>query len=196
VKQAPALGDLEKARKQGDDLRAQLSQADAQLKASQDRVVQLEAQVKQAPALGDLEKARKQGDDLRAQLSQADAQLKASQDRVVQLEASARPADSVPPPDTTPHSPLTDDVSVLLARGDALSSAGDIASGRLLYERAAAAGNGKAALRLGETYDPAFLKRIQANIPGDHAQAVYWYRRALELGQNEAESLLKHAQAE
>jgi hypothetical protein len=217
LKQAPALGDLDKARKQADDQRAQLSQASEQLKASQDRVAQLEAQLKQAPALGDLDKARKQADDQRAQLSQASEQLKASQDRVAQLEAqlkqapalgagapssssdrvgttSGEAAHSVPPSEPIQHSPLSAETLAQLARGDSLMGAGDVAAARLFYERAAAAGNGEAALRLGETYDLAFLRRIHAAIQGDHAQAAYWYRRAVELGQSEAETLLNDAQ--
>src|SRR5262249_58287617 len=52
-----------------------------QLKATQERVAQLEAQLKQAPAAGDLDKARKQGEELRAQLAQGGEQLKAAQER-------------------------------------------------------------------------------------------------------------------
>jgi hypothetical protein len=87
------------------------------------------------------------------------------------------------------------DTSILLARGDSLLAAGDIVSSRLFYERAASAGNGEAALRLGATYDPAFLGRIRALVKGDQGQALHWYRRALELGQSEAANLLKADQA-
>ena len=46
-----------------------------------------------------------------------------------------------------------------MARGDSFLGAGDIASARLFYERAADAGDGHAALRLGATFDPDFLDR-------------------------------------
>jgi TPR repeat protein len=73
---------------------------------------------------------------------------------------------------------------------------GDASSARLLYERAADAGNGEAALRLGETYDPNFLGRVQLRtVQGDAAAAVFWYRRARELGVAEAEILLQGIQA-
>jgi TPR repeat protein len=153
--------------------RAQLSQASEQLKASQDRVAQLEAQLKQAPALG------------------AGAPSSSS-DRVGTTSGEA--AHSVPPSEPIQHSPLSAETLAQLARGDSLMGAGDVAAARLFYERAAAAGNGEAALRLGETYDLAFLRRIHAAIQGDHAQAAYWYRRAVELGQSEAETLLNDAQ--
>jgi TPR repeat protein len=82
-----------------------------------------------------------------------------------------------------------------LARGDSLFGVSDVSSARLFYERAADAGNGEAALRLGETYDPNFLERAQLRaVQGDAAAAVFWYRRARELGIAEAEILLKGIQ--
>ena len=84
------------------------------------------------------------------------------------------------------------DVSVLLTRGDSLFGYRDFASARLFYERAANAGNGQAAVRLGETYDPSFLEWARLSwVRGDAAVAAFWYRRARELGMSDAESLLK-----
>ena len=83
---------------------------------------------------------------------------------------------------------------MLLARGDSLLGVGDVASARLFYERAANGGDGQAALRLGETYDPAFLERARLRVQGDAARAVFWYGRARELGASEVEILLKGAQ--
>jgi TPR repeat protein len=61
----------------------------------------------------------------------------------------------------------------------------------LFYERAAEGGDGQAALQLGETYDPAFLKRAGiAGIRGDSAMAKRWYQQAFELGAGEAQTLL------
>ncbi len=83
------------------------------------------------------------------------------------------------------------EIAALLARGDSLLGVGDIASARLLYERAADAGDGRAALRLGATYDPGFLGLLnRVHLPqayGDAAQALSWYRRASDLGESEAE---------
>src|SRR5438128_9971649 len=84
----------------------------------------------------------------------------------------------------------------LLSRGDSLFGAGDVASARLFYERAADAGDGEAALRLGETFDPNFLKRAKLRaFRGDPASAEFWYRRARELGVAEAEILLEGMRA-
>lgn len=82
--------------------------------------------------------------------------------------------------------------SALLARGDAMFLARDLASARLFYERAATAGDGHAALRLGETFDPAFLARTGlVGFRANASVAAYWYRRAGELGVPDGEILLK-----
>jgi hypothetical protein len=83
-------------------------------------------------------------------------------------------------------------VEALVTRGDALLATGDIASARLVYQRGADAGNGTAALRLGEMFDPAFLAQAGlSRAPGDVKKAAYWYRRARDLGVRRAELLLK-----
>jgi TPR repeat protein len=84
-----------------------------------------------------------------------------------------------------------DAIKQLVTRGDALIGNADVASARLFYERAAEAGDGPAALRLGETYDPQFLARVRlGRVIGDPGLAVQWYRRARELGVIEAGILL------
>jgi TPR repeat protein len=71
-------------------------------------------------------------------------------------------------------------------------SAGDIASARLFYERAADAGNGVAALQLGATFDPLFLGRGRVRgVAVDPGQALSWYRRARDLGVAEADQRIK-----
>ena len=74
------------------------------------------------------------------------------------------------------------EISELLAQGDARLQSGDVTSARLFYERAADAGDGRGAMRLGATFDPAFLQRAGLrNVQGDAAQAQSWYSRALDL---------------
>src|SRR5207244_8415886 len=93
-------------------------------------------------------------------------------------------------PKTSPERPdlAAAEIAALLARGDTLLGVGDITSARLFYERASDAGDGRAALRLGATYDPSFLDRIPLpHLQGDVAQALSWYRRARDLGESDAE---------
>jgi TPR repeat protein len=82
-------------------------------------------------------------------------------------------------------------IATLLSRGEAVLVLGDVSAARLLFGRAAQAGSGKAALAMGRTYDPSFLRTI--NIRGlrpDAAEAATWYRRAIALGEGEAQARL------
>jgi hypothetical protein len=88
------------------------------------------------------------------------------------------------------------EISSLLTRGDSLLGVRDVTSARLYYERAADAGDAQAALRLGKTYDPAFLALARLNeVRGDPVVAARWYRHARDLGNPEAEILLKSLHA-
>jgi TPR repeat protein len=90
------------------------------------------------------------------------------------------------------HGSSAAELAALLARGDALFSRGDLLAARLLYEHAADAGDGQAALKLGETFDPVFLDRAHLHgARGDWSMAMSWYRRARDLGVPEAEMMLK-----
>jgi TPR repeat protein len=112
--------------------------------------------------------------------------------------ASAGPGLSAPDGKTADPPPKAgfrfsaENLAALLARGDTLLSVGDVASARLYYERAADAGGGLAAVRLGETFDPRFLDRAHLRgVSGDPAMALFWYRRARDLGAADVEALLK-----
>ena len=118
--------------------------------------------------------------------------VEASQSKVASI--AERPPASTPSAEHASAAPdiSAEQIQALRARGDALVSMADVSSGRLFYERAAAAGDGQAALRLGATYDPSFLARAGLkSVRGDPTVAIYWYRHARELGANEAEILLK-----
>jgi TPR repeat protein len=82
-------------------------------------------------------------------------------------------------------------VEALIRRGDAMLAIGDVTAARLLYERAAAGGSGRAALAAGRTYDPAVLGALNARgLRPDPDAAAAWYQRALALGEAEAAPLL------
>jgi TPR repeat protein len=88
--------------------------------------------------------------------------------------------------------PSAVDTATLVTRGDALVGVRDIASARLFYERAAEMGDGPAALRMGATFDSAFLERAGIRgTKGDQQEALSWYQRARDLGDTEADRLLK-----
>jgi hypothetical protein len=95
-----------------------------------------------------------------------------------------------PPPPIVPLDP--EEIATLLKRGHDFLKAGDVAAARLALRRAAAAGNERAALALGATFDPAFLVELGVlGFASDVTQARVWYQRALELGSNEASRRLQ-----
>jgi TPR repeat protein len=94
------------------------------------------------------------------------------------------------PPVTQPTIPAlvvrhldSDEIAALLKRGENFIANGDLASARLVLQRAAEAGEAQAALSLAGTFDPIVLDRL--GLQGQKAdieKARIWYQRAQELG--------------
>jgi hypothetical protein len=79
------------------------------------------------------------------------------------------------------------EIDQLIARGESLMSQKDIASARLVLQRAADAGDARGALTLGSTYDPMVLDRLGVRgRVADVDMARAWYERAKALGSAEA----------
>jgi hypothetical protein len=104
--------------------------------------------------------------------------------------ASTAPVTVPPRPNSTVAILDRDEVAALLARGRASLSNGDVAGARLILQWAAEHDDSRAALALGETYDPTVLKRLGIIKFADLAQAREWYRRAADLGSATATSRL------
>jgi len=99
--------------------------------------------------------------------------------------AAPAPRAAAPPAVSSAGNPAL--AEAMIRRADALLQRGDVSAARLLYERAAAAGSGRAATAMGKTFDPAFLAGIGAvGLSADPTLASTWYQRALLLGDDEA----------
>jgi TPR repeat protein len=84
------------------------------------------------------------------------------------------------------------EIDTLLKRADALMASGDIIAARLMLQRAAEAGEGRAAMMLGGTYDPTLLdKQHIRGVAPDLAMARDWYEKARRFGAPEASSRLE-----
>jgi hypothetical protein len=89
---------------------------------------------------------------------------------------------AAPPPE-----PIEELIALWVKRGEDFVAVGDFASARMLFQRAADAGDGQAALMLGATYDPNVLHRFGAKgLTADIAEARLWYEKARALGSPEA----------
>jgi type II secretory pathway predicted ATPase ExeA len=105
---------------------------------------------------------------------------------------------TVPPPQepaqaAKPAETLAPDVmAAVMRRGQQSLSLSDIAAARLLFRHAAEAGNPRAAVAMGKTYDPDYLTSGAAlGEKPDPVRAAEWYRKALALGDAQAADLLK-----
>jgi TPR repeat protein len=84
------------------------------------------------------------------------------------------------PDSPVPETKLSDaDRALFAQRGSELLAAGDIASARLFFERAANAGDARSALGMAMSFDPVELAKAGVRgVKGDQAKADYWYQRA------------------
>jgi TPR repeat protein len=83
-------------------------------------------------------------------------------------------------------------IALLVKQGDEFIAVGDIASARLVLQRAAEAGNARAAFLLGNTFDPLTLRKLGAlDFLADPAKARRWYEQAKEFGSVSAEERLR-----
>jgi len=118
----------------------------------------------------------------------------------LQSRAPAAPAAAVPvaapPVAASPARRLeADELAALMKRAKGLIAIGDIASARLLLERAADAQEASAALLLAQTYDPAVLgAQDTRSITPDPAAARTWYQKAAQLGSSDATQRLAQMQ--
>ena len=76
-----------------------------------------------------------------------------------------------------------EEIAMLAKRSGELIAQGDIAAARLMLTRAAEAGDARAALALGSTYDSGVLRKLGVlGVAADVDQAREWYAKAAELG--------------
>jgi TPR repeat protein len=81
-------------------------------------------------------------------------------------------------------------IEMLLRRGHDMVALGDFASARLLFGRAAQAGDVSAMVALGRIFDPASFDRRGAPLSANSDAAAQWYRRAAAAGNAEAANRL------
>jgi hypothetical protein len=155
------------------------------------------------------------------QSGDAGKETTAARDRLEPIAAAAKP-ESVPapvtPPPPNPVQPQTttvgsaapasgnenaatkkplrqldpDAIGLLTKQGEQFIAAGDLVTARIVFQRAAEAGNANAALALGATYDPMLLARLGVKgVSGDADKARAWYERAREFGSAEASRRLE-----
>jgi hypothetical protein len=80
-----------------------------------------------------------------------------------------------------------EDIKRLIKQGEQFAATGDLITARLVFQRAAEAGDATAALAMGASYDPIVLARLGfRGISANVAKARSWYEKAKEFGSSEA----------
>jgi hypothetical protein len=105
--------------------------------------------------------------------------------------AVAAPIAAPAPPERNPLRLDDREIATLVMRGENFIANGDLASARLLLQRAADAGSANAALALAATFDPFVTNGLGvAGGEPDVVRARKWYQRAIELGSTAASKQL------
>jgi hypothetical protein len=118
---------------------------------------------------------------LKVQLAAADGRLIAGAETALKIAPDPKTALVLRPEETTL-------VTDLIAHGNKMVAVGYFPGARAYFGRAAEAGSGDAALAMGETYDPSFIAKMDAQgIKPEPEQAIAWYERAKALGAAGAE---------
>ncbi len=103
------------------------------------------------------------------------------------------PPGAAPSPARPPARTLgSDDIALLIKQGEQFIASGDVVTARIVFLRAAEAGDPNAAVALGATYDPTVLARLGVvGMAADVEKARSWYQKAESLGSPEASRRLK-----
>jgi TPR repeat protein len=84
------------------------------------------------------------------------------------------------------------EISLLTKQGEQFIAAGDLVTARMVFQRAAEAGDAYAAMALGATYDPGVLAKLGVvGMSADVEKARNWYQKAESLGSTEATKRLR-----
>jgi hypothetical protein len=106
--------------------------------------------------------------------------------------ASATPTQQSAPEQAARPGPDDEQIDLLIERSQKLVTEGDVGAARTLLQHAAEAGDARAALSLGGTYDPIILAILQVHgVTPDVSLACDWYKRASDLGSQEAQERLR-----
>ena len=80
-----------------------------------------------------------------------------------------------------------EEIKLFMRQGEQFIAAGDVITARIVFQRAAEAGDANAAMALGATYDPTVLAKLGvAGLGADVEKARTWYQKAESLGSTEA----------
>ncbi len=126
-----------------------------------------------------------------SQFANIDRQQRADAKRALAVPETAAPPPAPAAKKVEPPKLDRSQRAALLAKGRQAMANGNIGSARLWFAPAAEDGDPDAAMMLATTYDPIKLARLAVvGMAGDRDAAIRWYKRAAELGAENAQASL------
>jgi TPR repeat protein len=130
-------------------------------------------------------------DDDRGMSAQGEISSQRSEGETVAMVQPSATGAQGPPSSKAVRVPDPEEIKLLMKQGEQLIAAGDVVTARVVFQRAADAGNANAAMALGATYDPNVLGKLGVvGLSADVEQARSWYRKAENLGSPDARGRL------
>jgi hypothetical protein len=131
-------------------------------------------------------------DDLRPPAKAEPRTAKSSAGEAVAMLQPGTPSAQAPLSSPALRALDAEQIKLLMKQGEQFIAAGDVVTARTAFRRAAEAGDAKAAVALGATYDPTVLAKLGVvGISADVAKARSWYQKAEKLGSPDARQRLE-----
>lgn len=125
--------------------------------------------------------------EISSQHSKASQPARSSEGETVATLQPAEPGAQLPPASKATHALDPEEIKLFMQQGEQFIAAGDVVTARIVFQRAAEAGDANAAMALGATYDPTVLAKLGvAGLGADVEKARTWYQKAERLGSTEA----------
>jgi hypothetical protein len=140
----------------------------------------------------DDDRAKSAQTEISSQRNQTSQPARSSEGKTGAMLQPGEPGAQAPSPGKANRALDPEEIKLLTKQGERFAAAGDLVAARILFQRAAEAGDATAATALGATYDPNVLAKLGVVGRGaDVEKARSWYRKAESFGSPEALRRLK-----
>ncbi len=125
--------------------------------------------------------------EISTQRTKTSQPARSSEGKTMAIVQAGEPGAQIPPASKATRVLDPEEIKVLMKQGQQFIAAGDVVTARIVFQRAAEAGDADAAVALGGTYDPIVLAKLGvAGLGADVDKARTWYQKAESLGSAEA----------
>ena len=135
----------------------------------------------------DNDPATSEQSEISTQRTKTSQPARSSEGKTMAMVQPGEPGAQIPPASKATRMLDPEEIKLLMEQGQQFIAAGDVVTARMVFQRAAEAGDADAAVALGGTYDPIVFARLGvAGLGADVEKARTWYQKAESLGSAEA----------